>query len=660
MTRKRLKVINLLLVLLLLWNPIVLWQYYQSMVIAFLLPITIVSIGLAISRVRSLRLKVWAFNLAAIASILFHAEVIFTMVYAYKEIPNLYELHGKYYFNKPYLDQQFNDPEFITRYKTNCQGYRVDDLSSQDQKIEKCDWLFIGDSYTQGAQVEYNQLFSSLIYKDFPDKVIVNAGISGAGLYDELNYFKDKGKKLSPKVVFLQIGAFNDFMNIREHQPSLQDYIMEWSALYRYFEYNIANSDELPLGRWTEPFFPNKEDNIDNNIFFKQTSDYKEVDKRAFKESISEFKKEVESIGGKLVLIFIPSKEQISPELLKEVLDEYNISKEEIDLSIPNKLCQSIANALRVELYDLTTEFRQSNSFPFFTHDEHMNVVGHQLIAERIVKELSSISGGYDYLSEGNYHERYPTIHADGTMVYQSQTEHYYTINRLNMNNGYREELWRGVSELVHPMISNDGRYLVFTEGEQESLNTDVILYDFFKGHQVAINKKPAKGAIPCVNKSATKIAFPSWTMEHTTPSIVLYDIATGRQTQFEDGVECWRPVFSNDDRHIYYIQKETQDSHFVIKSYDIATGKKCVVLKHPYDIWDIAVSPSGKYIAYAGNKDTNWDLFIYDMEQKQSRQITHTLGDEWDPAFGISDDDLWFAGVFGINDGIYHIKLKK
>ena len=221
-------------------------------------------------------MKVWAFNLAAIASILFHAEVIFTMVYADKDIPNLYELHGKYYFNKPYLDRQFNDPEFVTRYKTNCQGYRIDDLTSQNQKIEKCDWLFIGDSYTQGAQVEYNQLFSSSIYKDFPDKVIVNAGISGAGLYDELNYFKDKGKELSPKVVFLQIGAFNDFMNIKEHVPSLQDYIMEWSALYRYFEYNIANSDELPLGRWTEPFFPNKEDNIDNNIFFKQTSDYKE------------------------------------------------------------------------------------------------------------------------------------------------------------------------------------------------------------------------------------------------------------------------------------------------------------------------------------------------------------------------------------------------
>jgi len=650
---------NLLLVLLLMWNPIVLWLYYQSMVIAFLLPILIVVLGFVFSKVRSLRLKVWMFNLAAIASILFHAEVIFTMVYADKDIPNLYELHGKYYFNKPYLDQQFNDPEFVTRYKTNIQGYRVDDLSSQDQKIEKCDWLFIGDSYTQGAQVDYNQLFSSLIYKDFPDKVIVNAGISGAGLYDELNYFKDKGKDLSPKLVFLQIGAFNDFMNIKEHVPSLQDYIMEWSALYRYFEYNIANSDELLLGRWTEPFFPDKEDNVDNNIFFMQTSDYKEADKKAFKDCISEFKKEVESVGGKLILVFIPSKEQVSPELLEEVLKAYNINKEDIDLTVPNKLCQSVASELGLKLYDLTTDFCQSKTFPFFAHDEHMNIVGHQLIADRIVKELSSISGKYDYLSEGNYHERYPTIHADGTMVYQSQTEHYYTINRLNINNGNREELWRGVNELVHPMISSDDRYLVFTEGEQESLNTDVILYDFVNQSQIAINKKPSKGSIPFIGKSATKIVFPCWTLEQTIPHIVIYDIATGKQTQFEDGAECWRPVFSNDERYIYYIQKGTRDSNFVIKKYDLTTGERSIVLKRPYDIWDIAVSPSGKYIAYAGNKDANWDLFIYDIDHKQIRQITHTIGEEWDPAFGVSDDELWFAGVFGINDGIYHIRLK-
>ena len=155
-------------------------------------------------------------------------------------------------------------------------------------------------------------------------------------------------------------------MNIKEHVPSLQDYIMEWSALYRYFEYNIANSDELLLGRWTEPFFPDKEDNVDNNIFFMQTSDYKEADKKAFKDCISEFKKEVESVGGKLILVFIPSKEQVSPELLEEVLKAYNINKEDIDLTVPNKLCQSVASELGLKLYDLTTDFCQSKTFPFF------------------------------------------------------------------------------------------------------------------------------------------------------------------------------------------------------------------------------------------------------------------------------------------------------
>lgn len=38
-------------------------------------------------------------------------------------------------------------------------------------------------------------------------------------------------------------------------------------------------------------------------------------------------------------------------------------------------------------------------------------------------------------------------------------------------------------------MISNDGRYLVFTEGEQESLNTDVILYDFLKDIKLLLTR---------------------------------------------------------------------------------------------------------------------------------------------------------------------------
>ena len=155
-----------------------------------------------------------------------NAELVFRSLYANKGVPNIYEVRGKYYFNKPYLNQRFDDEEFNSRYLTNCQGYRIDLLSNANDSITQCDWLFLGDSFTQGAQVNYDEMFSSLLYQDFPDKVIVNAGMSGAGLYESLNYLKDEGINLHPKIIILQIGAFIDFYIIREREAGLSEYLL--------------------------------------------------------------------------------------------------------------------------------------------------------------------------------------------------------------------------------------------------------------------------------------------------------------------------------------------------------------------------------------------------------------------------------------------------
>lgn len=108
--------------------------------------------------------------------------------------------------------------------------------------------------------------------------------------------------------------------------------------------------------------------------------------------------------------------------------------------------------------------------------------------------------------------------------------------------------------------------------------------------------------------------------------------------------------------RILGYIQKE---KFFKIKSFDLATGAISEILSLPFDIWDIALSPSGRYIVFAGNKDGNWDLFSYCLKTKQVRQLTKTNGNEWDPAFGKSDSDLFYAGTFGFNDGIFYKKIE-
>ena len=257
---------NSIILALLLWNPLLILMLSKNWVITLTVITLLIIVAYLISKSESLRLKVWAFNLCALSSIALHSELLFREFCDKKNIPNLYELHGKYYFNKPYLNQEFHTNEYVSQYQTNCQGYRQDVLSNADDTIKCCDWLFIGDSFTQGAQVNYDELYTSILFSSFPNKIIINGGISGAGLYDELNFFKDKGKQLSPKLVFLQIGVFNDFFNIKENSATYQDYLMEKSDLYRYVAYNIFSTDSLPLGRWTEPFFPTKQENTDYNI----------------------------------------------------------------------------------------------------------------------------------------------------------------------------------------------------------------------------------------------------------------------------------------------------------------------------------------------------------------------------------------------------------
>ena len=646
-------------VFVLLWNPITLSILLHSFGWGVSICLFVWIIGAAVSNIKSWRVKVWAFNIAAILSVCYHAELLFRVFGADNDIPNLYELHNSFYFNKPYLDQKFGTDEYNSLYRTNCQGFRIDEQTNADDSIKKCDWLFIGDSFTQGAQVDYEYLFTSLIYKSFPDKTIINAGISGAGLYEELNFYKEIGQKLHPKKVFLQIGVFNDFKDIKEHRASLQDYIAEKSSLYRYISYKLSPKDETPLGRWMEPFFLNLQDNIDSNILYKPTSDKKEKDKERFTTCISEFKRIVETNGAELVLLLIPSKEQVSKRMFKETLKICKLKESDVDLQAANRMCAEVALKEGLTLIDMYDDFR-SASLPFFLIDEHLNVLGHELIASRLVAEYKNITHTYDYLSLGNYSERYPTLLADSvSLLYQSHQNRRYSICRRQINSNATEILINNFRELIHPFFNSSQDVMLFTVGNQDKLQTEVVMLDIANGKQETLNDAGCSASIPMFSHDGKLIAFPQWGRGKTTPYIKLYDIIEHKElARFSDGIECWRPIFSRGDSLVYYISKATSNSKFAIKSYSIKNGTKTMLLKMPYDIWDIALSPSGKYIAYAGNKDGNWDLFLFNIETQQVAQLTKTIGNEWDPSFGHGDDELFFAGVFGINNGIYRFKI--
>lgn len=641
------------------FNPVALLilfkSYWGSLFVTFL----IVLGGYYVCKIKNLRLVVWLFNIFAIIGISINAELIFRSLFADKSVPNIYEIRGKYYFNKPYLSQKFDDEEFNSHYLTNCQGYRIDLLSNADDSITHCDWLFLGDSFTQGAQVNYDEMFSSLLYNDFPDKIIVNAGMSGAGLYESLNYLKDEGVNLHPKRIILQIGAFNDFYNIREREAGWSEYLMEHSELYRYLQYNLIDNPILPLGRWTEPFFDNKEENSKYNIFFKKSSPEKEADKVAFAEVLSQFKQEADKISAELVVMLIPSKEQTSDEMLTEVCNQFDITKVELDMTMTSRLASETCNNLGIRFIDLYDSFRHSEKFPFFMRDEHLNPDGHKLIADELKSAFDSEKRKYELFSLVNKNERYPTFFDDGmSVLFQSQEEETYLIKSSNLIHSTDDIVWTSPKELIHPAISKDGKLLAFTQGDQDRGETDVIIYNRATGADLRVNPVGYRGAIPTFSNDSRFIVYPKW-KDNENPIVCVYDIERKKEILSigDKKTECWRPIFSPDDSVIYYIRMES-DGLFGIRRFDIASKEDKQVLKTSYNIWDIAISLNGEKIVFAGNKDGNWDLFIFDIGSNKVSQITKTLGNEWDPVF-YSDDEIWFAGEFGINNGIYYLRLK-
>lgn len=86
---------------------------------------------------------------------------------------------------------------------TNAQGLRRNqDLTFP--KSEKPRILCVGDSYTFGHGVHQEHCYPQLMEAEWPDLEVVNAGVCGYTICDQLSYFEDRGRFTEPDIVVLQ------------------------------------------------------------------------------------------------------------------------------------------------------------------------------------------------------------------------------------------------------------------------------------------------------------------------------------------------------------------------------------------------------------------------------------------------------------------------
>lgn len=356
----------------------------NSVVAGFLFTISIALFTYIIAYLNKDFLKIIWVNFFIVIGILLNAEVIFRHVFNEYNIPNLYLSHDNFYFNKPLLNTHFTDPEFNSIYLTSIQGFRVKNVIDQHKKIDSCDVLFIGDSFTQGAQVDFEYMFSSIFEEKNPEMKVVNAGISGANIIDEFYFITNIGIPLRPKKIIVQLCVNNDFFNIIEHKSGIKEWLRENSALYRSASIIIPSHLKPKIPRCVDPFFENEINNIDYNICYTQTSPIKEKDKDILLYSINRINTISKKIGAELIILLIPTKEQIYTECFTEVVNAYQLDTNYIDLNYPNYWLAHQMDSLNIDYIDVTNEFRKQSSPMFFKNDIHLTKEGHAVVATQI------------------------------------------------------------------------------------------------------------------------------------------------------------------------------------------------------------------------------------------------------------------------------------
>lgn len=115
---------------------------------------------------------------------------------------------------RPNMEFKHTSIDGVFNFKTNSRGFRNDQGIDYKKNKDEIRVLSLGDSHTQGYEVNQNETFSwvteSLLRKKGLNATVINAGVSGFGNAEQLVFLENEGIKYQPD--FVVLGFFgNDF-----------------------------------------------------------------------------------------------------------------------------------------------------------------------------------------------------------------------------------------------------------------------------------------------------------------------------------------------------------------------------------------------------------------------------------------------------------------
>ncbi len=134
---------------------------------------------------------------------------------------------GIFYRSKANHSQDFVRPEFRTKIRTNAEGFREDfDISELPLDI-----AIVGDSFAFGWGVNAGERFSDRLRGHFPNKTVASLAYPNGHSPPFYDYFLRANPKYVPKVLVIELFAFNDLSSDQSDVVYLYNDAQEWVGL---------------------------------------------------------------------------------------------------------------------------------------------------------------------------------------------------------------------------------------------------------------------------------------------------------------------------------------------------------------------------------------------------------------------------------------------
>lgn len=124
--------------------------------------------------------------------------------------------------------------------------------------------------------------------------------------------------------------------------------------------------------------------------------DHRRVFERLFadaREVLARLHRSVQGNGARLVMVVIPDEFQVSPELLRQIEERFEIDPETLDLTLPQRRLASFCREEGLACVDLLPLIEAEPGRVYRLRDTHWNAAGNRLAAEALADFLAEEQG---------------------------------------------------------------------------------------------------------------------------------------------------------------------------------------------------------------------------------------------------------------------------